>query len=197
MRCLRKNREGVSRVGQHGPQTQFSKWTMRSSWYLIHRFYDHPPLEECQDWWSSETWDFPGLRVGCMNLLSSVKSLLGKKNCNRKTGRCWTKKTKQKNTVRWWTVRVRRGGVGDDGTRFQWGGGHTTTYSTALTRACFFDWPGPWLTPPALLFFLAALKMAAGSVPVSSVPFPALLLSPWWWLQQQPAWQWGLSEAGG
>lgn len=51
--------------------------------------------------------------------------------------------------------------------------------------------------PLFFFFFLAALKMAAGSVPVSSVPFPTLLLSPWWWLQQQPAWQWGLSEAGG
>lgn len=62
-----------------------------------------------------------------------------------------------------------------------------------------------WLAGPLInssrplffFFFLAALKMAAGSVPVSSVPFPTLLLSPWWWLQQQPAWQWGLSEAGG
>lgn len=129
-----------------------------------------------------------------------LKVRLEKKSATGKQEDVELKKTNKKNTVCWWTVRVRQGGVGDDGTCFQWGGGHTATYSTALTRACFFDWPGPWLTPPALFFFfffLAALKMAAGSVPVSSVPFPTLLLSPWWWLQQQPAWQWGLSEAGG
>lgn len=173
---------------------------MRSSWYLIHRFYDHPPLEECQDWWSSEIWDFPGLRVGCMNLRSSVKSPLGKKKCNRKTGRCWIKKNKQKKHCALMDSQgaARRG-------RGRWhmfsvGRGSHRNVFNGTDKSLLLWLAGPLVNssrPLFFFFFLAALKMAAGSVPVSSVPFPTLLLSPWWWLQQQPAWQWGLSEAGG
>lgn len=130
-----------------------------------------------------------------------LKVRLEKKKCNRKTGRCWIKKNKQKKHCalmdsqgaarrgrgRWHMFSVGRGSHrnvfnGTDKSLLLWLAGPLVNSS----RPLFF-----------FFFFLAALKMAAGSVPVSSVPFPTLLLSPWWWLQQQPAWQWGLSEAGG